>query len=331
MIPSQCRSICLLATFGTLVLTVIIVNGQSADGNVLVGKVRSRSGQTMANVIVQLESGNGVIVAQTVTSNEGDYAFGALSGASFVLVVSDVQHEPFAERVEFTRQGTTRPGETLRADITLVPKSRTVAAFGGVTFRQEVPEPALKEYHRGLKLLSELKAEEGMAALNEATRLFPRYFDAYFALGLEMSQPVIVGERIFITSEATDLVCLEKASGRILWIRSNPEFEGLSAEERKANPAYAEKLDPRNAEARLMRAAALIDIGQLEEADSELKDADRLSSRKLVLVHIQRARLYEKRGEKKRAADELEEYLRQNPNAENAGAIREAVKKLRSK
>ena len=80
-----------------------------------------------------------------------------------------------------------------------------------------------------------------------------------------------------------------------------------------------------------MRAAALIDIGQLEEADSELKDADRLSSRKLVLVHIQRARLYEKRGEKKRAADELEEYLRQNSNAENAGAIREAVKKLRSK
>ena len=80
-----------------------------------------------------------------------------------------------------------------------------------------------------------------------------------------------------------------------------------------------------------MRATALIDIGQLDGAESELKDADRLSSRKLVLVHIQRARLYEKRGEKKRAADELEEYLRQNPNAENAGAIREAVKKLRSK
>src|SRR5258708_2999537 len=100
MIRSQRKSIWLLTTLGTLILTVIIVEGQSSDGNVLVGKVRSHSGQTMANVIVQLESGNGVIVAQTVTSNEGDYVFQALSGASFVLVVTDVQHEPFAERVE---------------------------------------------------------------------------------------------------------------------------------------------------------------------------------------------------------------------------------------
>ena len=80
-----------------------------------------------------------------------------------------------------------------------------------------------------------------------------------------------------------------------------------------------------------MRATALIDTGQLDEAESELKDADRLSSRKLVLVHIQLARLYEKRGERGRAAEELERYLRQNPNAENASAIREAVKKLRAK
>jgi tetratricopeptide (TPR) repeat protein len=80
-----------------------------------------------------------------------------------------------------------------------------------------------------------------------------------------------------------------------------------------------------------MRGAALIDLGRLEEAESELKDADRISERKLDLVHIQLARLYEKRGERRRAADELERYLRQNPNAENAAAIREAVKKLRAK
>ena len=93
----------------------------------------------------------------------------------------------------------------------------------------------------------------------------------------------------------------------------------------------SEQLDPRNAEARLMRGAALIDTGQLHEAESELKNADRLSARKLALVHMQLARLYEKRGERGRAADELERYLRQNPNAENAPAIREAVKKLRTK
>jgi outer membrane protein assembly factor BamB len=58
-----------------------------------------------------------------------------------------------------------------------------------------------------------------------------------------VSCPIVVGERIFITAEPTDLISIEKATGRILWIRSNPEFEGLSAEERKANPAFGEKLE----------------------------------------------------------------------------------------
>ena len=56
--------------------------------------------------------------------------------------------------------------------------------------------------------------------------------------------PIVVGDKIFLTSEVSDLVCLDKQSGRILWIRSNPEFEALSAEDRKTNSAYAEKLAP---------------------------------------------------------------------------------------
>jgi outer membrane protein assembly factor BamB len=56
--------------------------------------------------------------------------------------------------------------------------------------------------------------------------------------------PIIVGERIFLTTEVSDLVCLDKKTGRILWIRSNPEFEGLSDEERNANPAFKDKLAP---------------------------------------------------------------------------------------
>jgi outer membrane protein assembly factor BamB len=48
-----------------------------------------------------------------------------------------------------------------------------------------------------------------------------------------VSCPVIVGDRIFLTTEVSDLVCLSKADGRVLWIRSNPEFEGVPAEERK--------------------------------------------------------------------------------------------------
>jgi len=45
-----------------------------------------------------------------------------------------------------------------------------------------------------------------------------------------VGMPIVVGDRIFLTAEVSDLICLEKKSGRLLWIRSNPEFEGLSVE-----------------------------------------------------------------------------------------------------
>jgi len=59
-----------------------------------------------------------------------------------------------------------------------------------------------------------------------------------------VSSPIIVGDRIFITSEPSDLICLDKKSGQILWIRSNPEFEGLPESERKAEPEYAQTVAP---------------------------------------------------------------------------------------
>src|SRR6185295_13343223 len=59
---------------------------------------------------------------------------------------------------------------------------------------------------------------------------------------VSVAMPIIVGDRIFVTAEPCDLVCIDKASGKILWIRSNSEFEGLPADELKANPIYTDKL-----------------------------------------------------------------------------------------
>jgi outer membrane protein assembly factor BamB len=59
-----------------------------------------------------------------------------------------------------------------------------------------------------------------------------------------VSSPIIVGDRVYLTTEPNDLVCLDKATGRILWVRSNPTFEALPADDRKAEPAYADKLEP---------------------------------------------------------------------------------------
>jgi outer membrane protein assembly factor BamB len=63
-----------------------------------------------------------------------------------------------------------------------------------------------------------------------------------------VSCPIVIGDKLILTSEVADLVCLDKQTGRILRIRSNQEFEGLKEEDRKTNSAYADKLAPLAAE-----------------------------------------------------------------------------------
>jgi hypothetical protein len=52
--------------------------------------------------------------------------------------------------------------------------------------------------------------------------------------------PIVVGNKVLTRSEPYDLVCLDKNTGRILWIRSHPPFIAATAEEKKANPAFRE-------------------------------------------------------------------------------------------
>ena len=81
-----------------------------------------------------------------------------------------------------------------------------------------------------------------------------------------VSSPIAVGPLIFLTTEVADLVCIDKQSGRILWIRSNPEFEGISPEERKENPLFSAHLEPLMPE---LTAASV----ELAKANAELVEA----------------------------------------------------------
>ena len=56
--------------------------------------------------------------------------------------------------------------------------------------------------------------------------------------------PVIVGDRIFTPAEPDELICLDKATGKILWRRFHTLYDATSEAERAANPAFKEKIAP---------------------------------------------------------------------------------------
>jgi len=62
--------------------------------------------------------------------------------------------------------------------------------------------------------------------------------------GRSMSQPIVVGERIFLGSGMTDLLCIDKKTGKVLWLRSNTPWDAMTDEQRAAVPGLREKIEP---------------------------------------------------------------------------------------
>jgi outer membrane protein assembly factor BamB len=75
--------------------------------------------------------------------------------------------------------------------------------------------------------------------------------------GRSVSQPIVVGDRIFIGSGTSDLLCINKKDGKVLWIQSNTPFDGLPAE---AKDAVKEKVEPLAARLTALNAEALAAI-----------------------------------------------------------------------
>jgi outer membrane protein assembly factor BamB len=62
--------------------------------------------------------------------------------------------------------------------------------------------------------------------------------------GRSTSTPIIVGERLFVLCEPDELVCLDKTSGKRLWSRFVNFYAALTPAEHRANPAYANRVEP---------------------------------------------------------------------------------------
>ena len=315
-------------------------------GNGIRGKVRDASGNTVPRVTVELQTGNGAPVNQTTANNEGDFFFGGLSNTSYIVLVRSADHQPASESVEFANYaGRDSPGETRTIEITLRPRADATPrpAPGRITLAQNVPPRARDAFELGIKLSREGKTAAAEAAVRESIAAFPDYFDARFWLANELIrterlddavQHLEVARRVSPKDERVYL-----SFGNLLALKKNfGVAAAVFAEAARLSPSdpqpllqrgtalinYAAGIDPASSEQAAARRTAL------EDAEKALTEAHRLGGKKLGAALQQLARVYEKRGERARAADALEQYLRENPAAPNAPTIREAVKTLRS-
>jgi hypothetical protein len=98
--------------------------------------------------------------------------------------------------------------------------------------------------------------------------------------GRSMSQPIVVGDRIFVGANISDLMCISKHDGRVLWLRSTTPYDGLTAEQRNAIPLVKDKIEPLLAQLAQQNEQAVRNInaavsaeGLSSDREAELEDA----------------------------------------------------------
>lgn len=102
------------------------------------------------------------------------------------------------------------------------------------------------------------------------------------------------------------------------------KFEAAVAAFRDATSA-----EPDNALAQFNLGAALLESGNLDEAETALRRAYRIEGAKIPGAQLQLGQLYFRKKDYPRAIEAFEAYLRDLPNAPNAAQVKQAVEKLR--
>src|ERR1044071_2828630 len=132
-----------------LLLVFICGAGAQAQGHIIRGKVRNSAGVSVPGRSVTLE-GNGGMVDQTVSNNEGDFAFSGLMDTSYTVIVSAPDYNTTSENVQFINiPSANSMGETRTVEITLNAKGGVRPPRAGLNFVQDVPRAAREAFEAG--------------------------------------------------------------------------------------------------------------------------------------------------------------------------------------
>jgi tetratricopeptide (TPR) repeat protein len=206
-------------------------------------------------------------------------------------------------------------------------KSSSPTNTPGVVFAQDVPEKARKAYERGLALLQKAdQRKEGLATLQKAIEIFPLYFDALQLLGNEYVKEQDYDRAIPVLTTATEV---NRQAYPSLYTLSIAQYNLKLVPEAIESMRRAISIYQQSMAANLWLGMLLRQTDKLSEAETYLKQADRLAASKSPDVHWQLALLFNQLKRFKEAADELELFLKIQPDAKDTELIKKLIKRFR--
>lgn len=328
--------------FQSLGLLFLIAAGasfaQAQNNNSINGRVYdAQSRQMVGDLYVELQDQLGIGILRGRTDSTGRFFFGGLRAGTYIIkvITFGTNYEETTQMVSLTSLPMGRgrySSDIAYVDIMLkIDPRRANTGSGGaatVVFAQDVPEEARRSYKKGVEQLQD-KKDEGLESLKKAVELFPTYYDALDRLGSEYVLRKQYDEAAKYLVRAIDVNRRSYSSYYALGVASY-NLKNLPAAIEALNAAIT--INPQSVNAHIFLGMILRLDGNFEKSEKALLQAKKLAENAPVAeIHWQLALLYEKTGRNKKAADELERYLKLSPKAPNAEQIKKLIADLRAR
>lgn len=344
---SRCVRCCLISSLALLITLFFAVSthGQSGGGTDLLGtggrhsiqgRIYFPSGRrTDVRFKVKLENVNAGDLSVLADAN-GSFSFRGLNSGSYTVVVDAGDEYEIAREVVYIDTD----GSNTRRGIVLAPVSRNYTVDISLRLKRSVetkpgvisaalagiPSDARELYESALQSAKINDHKMAIEKLNQALAIHSTFPLALNELGvqyLSLNQPDKAAEAFSATLKLTPDEFTPRLNYGLALMQSNR----LADAETHLRRALTK--NDNSWPGHMYLGMTLMRLRRFEESEVELRRSIAVAGGDLAMPHYYLAGVYWARDEYKRAADELEKYLKLAPTAPDAERTRNTIKDLR--
>lgn len=322
--------------FGFLIILSLNISAQQ-NRNSITGMVYdSSNNRPLSDVFVELTNDVYSTLGRRKTDSSGRFSFNGLSSGSFKVKVlsfgTNYLEETKDVEIVVVRLGNSSTMDNVYVDFYLRLDKRKININEQVNatsiFVQDIPILALETYKLAItQLKNPLEVEQGIQNLKKAIEIYPEYYDSQLRLGVEFTNQNKFYDAIPHLIKA---VTINKKSFLGFYSLGISAFNLKQYVETEKAFETATFINPQSDYANIQYGMILRVNSKYKEAEIVLLKAKSITKTSPnSQVHWQLALLFEKTGRKKQAADELELFLKVEPNPQNLKQIKELISRLR--
>jgi Flp pilus assembly protein TadD len=263
----------------------------------------------------------------SMTDDDGNFSFRGLPNGRFtILIDGEKEFEPFKQDINLlTLRGS--PPQVYTMTIRLAVK-KTVMPTAGVVNSEfsDVPKTALDYYKKAVELSKAQDHKGAIAQLMLATKEYPNFMLAFNDMGIEYLR---MNDLERADTAFRSALKIKPQAFQPLMNLGIVLFNENRYDEAEPFLRDAVKVKDGSAVGHYFLGRTLANLGRFDEAVKELAAAVTFGGDEMKEAHRYLAIIYNAQGDKKRAASEIETYLRLVPDAPDAEQLRQVMEKLK--